>query len=104
VSRYEGNAYSIEEVKLLRDKHQPSRKVLLVEKDKRVLPSILATDNQECDKKCVPNVSIIYNLSNEPCLRYSLEAVDDQGFDEQQYTSYRLHRDVLFLETKSQRF
>jgi hypothetical protein len=49
-------------------------------------------------------VTILYSLSNEPWLKYSLAAVADRGLQRSAWTSARLRRDVLFLESKTQRF
>lgn len=40
-----------------------------------------------------------FNLCNEPWLKYSMLLVADQGLKASQWTSSRLHKDVLFLET-----
>ena len=44
---------------------------------------------------------VIYNLCNEPWVRYSPIAVTDRGLHKKQWMSYRLLDDVLFLETKT---
>lgn len=40
-----------------------------------------------------------FNLCNEPWLKYSMLLVADQGLKPSQWTSARLLREVLFLET-----
>jgi hypothetical protein len=37
---------------------------------------------------------------NEPWLKYSMAAVADRGLKPNQWTSARLHNDVLYLETQ----
>lgn len=44
-------------------------------------------------------VSVQYNLCNEPWLKYTLAAVADKGFKRSQWTSARLVNEVLYLET-----
>lgn len=44
-------------------------------------------------------VTVQFNLCNEPWLKYSMLLVADQGLKASQWTSSRLHKDVLFLET-----
>ncbi|GAX79723.1 hypothetical protein CEUSTIGMA_g7164.t1 [Chlamydomonas eustigma] len=49
-------------------------------------------------------VSIQYNLCNEPWLKYTLSAIADGGLKRNQWTSARLQDEVLFLETASARY
>lgn len=49
-------------------------------------------------------VTIQYNLCNEPWLKYSMAAVADRGLKASQWTSARLRNQVLYLETHKQRF
>jgi len=49
-------------------------------------------------------VTIQYNLCNEPWLKYNMGAVADQGLHPSQWTSARLHSETLFLETHSTRY
>ena len=49
-------------------------------------------------------VTIQYNLCNEPWLKYSMAAVADRGLKPSQWTSARLHKEVLFLETLRERY
>jgi len=60
--------------------------------------------NSERRQKLIQEVTVQYNLCNEPWLKYSIAAVADQGFKRSQWTSARLRRDTLYLETHSQRF
>ena len=47
---------------------------------------------------------VVFNLSNEPSLKYSLALVADQGPDESRWTSTRLRREVVYLESRHRRF
>ena len=49
-------------------------------------------------------VTIQYNLCNEPWLKYSMAAVADRGLKPSQWTSARLHKEVIYLETQKQRY
>jgi len=48
--------------------------------------------------------NMVFNLSSEMWLAYSLPAICDKGRDFKDFTSYRLKRSVLYIETSSQRF
>lgn len=54
--------------------------------------------------KAAVEVSVQFNLCNEPWLKYSLAAIADRGLKPSQWTSARLHKEVLFLETNSERY
>ena len=45
-------------------------------------------------------MSVQFNLCNEPWLKYTLTAVADKGLKPSQWTSARMHDEVLFLETQ----
>ena len=47
----------------------------------------------------VQEVTVQFNLCNEPWLKYSMLLVADQGLKPPQWTSARLHKESLFLET-----
>jgi hypothetical protein len=49
-------------------------------------------------------ITLQYNLCNEPWLKYTMTAVSDRGLKPSQWTSARLHSEVLYLETQRQRF
>ncbi|EFJ52132.1 hypothetical protein VOLCADRAFT_103146 [Volvox carteri f. nagariensis] len=49
-------------------------------------------------------VSIQFNLCNEPWLKYTLSAIADKGMKHPGWTSARLRSEVLFLETNSERY
>ncbi len=44
-------------------------------------------------------VTVQYNLCNEPWLKYTLAAVADKGLKRSSWTSSRLLNEVLLLET-----
>ena len=44
-------------------------------------------------------VSVQYNLCNEPWLKYTLSAIADRGLKRSQWTSSRLLDEALMLET-----
>mmetsp|Transcript_27769 Transcript_27769/g.70787 ORF Transcript_27769/g.70787 Transcript_27769/m.70787 type:complete len:333 (-) Transcript_27769:359-1357(-) len=54
--------------------------------------------------KASQEVSVQFNLVNEPWLRYSLGAVADKGLKHTQLTSARLRSEALLLESASQRY
>ena len=60
--------------------------------------------NQERRGKLIQEVTIQYNLCNEPWLKYSIASVCDQGFKRADWTSARLRTNTLYLETHTQRF
>jgi len=47
---------------------------------------------------------VVFNLSNEPCYKYSLALVADQATSPDRWTATRLRREVLYLESKQRRF
>jgi len=65
----------------------------------------ITTRNTGAKGKQMPQeVSVQYNLCNEPWLRYTLAAVADKGLKPSQWTSSSLIDSVLFLETSSSRY
>ena len=50
------------------------------------------------------DVTVVWNLSNEPRLKFAMPCVADRGFSESQWTSARLQSEVLYLESDSQRW
>lgn len=56
-------------------------------------------------QRFVQEVTIQYNLCNEPWLKYSMNIVADKGLKKSQYTSARLKKnDVLYVETHFHRY
>lgn len=51
-------------------------------------------------KPVIPGVAVTFNVANDPILRYSLTAICDRGMDEKFWTSTRLKREVLYLESR----
>jgi hypothetical protein len=46
----------------------------------------------------VPDYTIIFNASFEPCLKYCLGLIGDRGMNKEEWTSWRLRREVIYLE------
>lgn len=55
-------------------------------------------------KQMGQEVSVQFNLCNEPWLKYTLPAIADRGLKPSMWTSSRLLDDVLLLETSSTRY
>ena len=49
-------------------------------------------------------ITLQYNLCNEPWLKYTMTAVSDRGLKPSQWASARLHSEVLYLESHRQRY
>ncbi|KAI3434832.1 hypothetical protein D9Q98_002887 [Chlorella vulgaris] len=49
-------------------------------------------------------VTVVFNLTNEPWLKYNMPAVADRGLKPHEWTSARLHSSVLYLENDRERF
>ena len=47
---------------------------------------------------------VVFSLSSEPWLKYSLALVADQGTDRERWTSTRLRREALYLESATKRY
>ena len=48
----------------------------------------------------MPELCFLFNLCNEPWVKYSLQAVADRGLKQWQWTSARLLSEVMYLETR----
>ena len=48
--------------------------------------------------------NMVFNLSFEMWLAYSLPAICDKGRDFKDFTSHRLKKSVLYIETSNQRY
>ena len=46
-------------------------------------------------------VTLLYNLCNEPWLKYTMAAVADRGLKPSQWTSVRLQTEVMLAETRT---
>ena len=74
------------------------------ERAQRTRAASNANVNVARKKRMIREVTVLYNLCNEPWLKYSMAAVADKGFRKSQWTSARLRRDTLYLETKDERY
>ncbi|CAL5220855.1 g2940 [Coccomyxa viridis] len=54
--------------------------------------------------RTMQEITLQYNLCNEPWLKYTMTAVSDRGLKPSQWASARLHSEVLYLETHRQRY
>ncbi|KAI7846188.1 hypothetical protein COHA_000258 [Chlorella ohadii] len=52
----------------------------------------------------VQEVTVMFNLVNEPWPKYNMQAVADRGLKPHEWTSARLHSTVLYLESHKERF
>ncbi|GFR40958.1 hypothetical protein Agub_g1622 [Astrephomene gubernaculifera] len=64
----------------------------------------ITTRTTGAKSKVSQEVSIQFNLCNEPWLKYTLSAIADKGMKHAGWTSARLRSEVLFLETNSKRY
>ena len=60
--------------------------------------------NSERRGKLVREVTVQYNLRNEPWLKYSSAAVADRGFKRSEWTAARLRSESLYLESHAHRY
>ncbi|KAK8916521.1 hypothetical protein KSP39_PZI023275 [Platanthera zijinensis] len=71
----------------------------------RTMTTRAAASNALRQQRFVREVTIQYNLCNEPWLKYSINIVADKGLKKPLYTSARLKKgEVLYLETHYNRF
>uniref|UniRef100_A0A7S1T5X2 Uncharacterized protein n=1 Tax=Tetraselmis chuii TaxID=63592 RepID=A0A7S1T5X2_9CHLO len=70
----------------------------------RVMHTRSSASSVERRQRMKQEVTVQYNLCNEPWLKYSMAAVADQGLQPSQWTSARMHREVLYLETNTLRY
>jgi len=47
---------------------------------------------------------VVFNMSNEPCYKYSLPLIADQSTEASRWTSSRLRREAMYLESRHRRF
>ena len=62
------------------------------------------TPQRLADNMYYTEFNMVFNLSSEMWLAYSLPAICDKGRDFKDFTSYRLKKSVLYIETSNQRF
>ena len=60
--------------------------------------------NKLADNAYYTEFNMIFNLSYEMWLAYSLPAICDKGHDFKDYTSYKLKDKVLYIETRDKRY
>ncbi|KAK9828391.1 hypothetical protein WJX81_002975 [Elliptochloris bilobata] len=70
----------------------------------RTLNTRAATSSVERRQRTMNEVTVQYNLCNEPRIKYSMAAVADRGLKPSQWTSARLRAEVLVLETHRTRY
>ncbi|KAL5539187.1 hypothetical protein UlMin_044344 [Ulmus minor] len=71
----------------------------------RTMTTRAAASNALRQQRFVREVTIQYNLCNEPWIKYSISMVADKGLKKPLYTSARLKKgEVLYLETHSCRY
>ncbi|XP_042963543.1 zinc finger CCCH domain-containing protein 13-like isoform X2 [Carya illinoinensis] len=71
----------------------------------RTITTRAAASNALRQQRYVREVTIQYNLCNEPWIKYSISIVADKGLKKPLYTSARLKKgEVLYLETHSRRY
>lgn len=71
----------------------------------RTMTTRAASSNAYRQQRFVQEVTIQYNLCNEPWMKYSMSIVADRGLKKSQYTSARLRKgEVLYLETHRKRY
>ncbi|XP_047310319.1 uncharacterized protein LOC124913923 isoform X2 [Impatiens glandulifera] len=71
----------------------------------RTMTTRAAASNALRQQRFVREVTIQYNLCNEPWIKYSISVVADKGLKKALYTSARLKKgEVLYLETHTRRY
>ncbi|GMH35835.1 hypothetical protein BSKO_03703 [Bryopsis sp. KO-2023] len=70
----------------------------------RVMNTRSTTASAERRQRYVPEVAFMFNLCNEPWRKYFMHTIADRGLKQWQWTSARLHSEVLYLETARERF
>ncbi|OVA04285.1 Histone deacetylation protein Rxt3 [Macleaya cordata] len=71
----------------------------------RTMTTRAAASSASRQQRFVREVTIQYNLCNEPWIKYSISIVADKGLKKPLYTSARLKKgEVLYLETHSHRY
>lgn len=70
----------------------------------RVVNTRSSAASLERKQRFVQEVTIQYNLCNEPWLKYSMATIADRGLKRHQWTSSRLKKEVMYLESTSTRY
>lgn len=83
----------------------PQLSHLVPESDRSIPGSIIELPEGPGGAFTIPNAcTVVFSLSNEPFLKYSLALVADQGMTPDRFTSARLRKEALFLESHSTRW
>ena len=56
------------------------------------------------DTKIIPATLMVFNLSFEPSSIYSLDMIAEKGWEENQFVSYKLKANTLYLESDVARY
>jgi hypothetical protein len=101
-SNVNSNSYSIETFKIIQDSIMPVHHH--IEPADNMIVGWMNNSTDVEQFRFLPNVTIVFNFSGEPALKYSLNAIADKGHNKQQFTSMRLGREVLLLECGSNKY
>ena len=106
LNNYQGHSIKVE--------GYSSRSVLGSEEELKLMASKMPLNSEYMRKKPTPQrladnmyyteFNMVFNLSSEMWLAYSLPAICDKGRDFKDFTSYRLKKNVLYIETENQRY
>lgn len=94
---YSGKSFVVQDLMVVNKMSQE-------EQENRIKLSTTTASDSNLVDRFLPNVTVVFNLSNEPRMKYTLNTVADKGFENSNYTSFRLMDDVLFVETQKERF
>ncbi|KAI3698241.1 hypothetical protein L6452_31354 [Arctium lappa] len=71
----------------------------------RTMTTRAAASNALRQQRFVREVTLQYNLCNEPWIKYSISAIADKGLKKPQFTSARLKKgEVVYLESRRRRY
>ena len=106
LNNYQGHSIKVE--------NYLQRKFLGTEEELKAMAARMPSNSEYERKKPNPQrladnmyyteFNMVFNLSFEMWLAYSLPAICDKGRDFKDFTSYRLKKNVLYIETSNQRF
>lgn len=71
---------------------------------KKVILNLREDESSSFLLDILPDTILQSNLSNEPCFKYDISLVCDRGLDSTQWTSYKLKKAVLYVETATARY
>ncbi|KAF5757499.1 hypothetical protein HanXRQr2_Chr17g0827421 [Helianthus annuus] len=81
---------------------EPKLALVVVE---RTMTTRAVASNALRQQRFVREVTLQYNLCNEPWIKYSISAIADKGLKKPLFTSARLKKgEVLYLESPTRRF